>query len=117
MRCRAFSSARGVPRVGSGVHRIGTLHPCVPVGLLDDKTSWLAEAREYRNQGVHRASVSRNYLIVVGDTSKVQFCNPRTDEVQKLDRLDVIADWIDRTEALFETFGASLRAKCGLPKY
>ncbi|MEJ1966047.1 MAG: hypothetical protein WDO56_32650 [Gammaproteobacteria bacterium] len=85
--------------------------------LLEDKTSWLSEAREFRNHGVHRAPVSRNYIIVVGDSSKVQFRNPRTGVVQQLDRLDVIAGWIDRAEELFERLGASLRNTCGLPTY
>lgn len=85
-------------------------------GLLDDKTSWLSEAREYRNQAIHRAAVSRNYVIVVGDSSKVQFRNPKTGVVHTLDRLEVVSSWIDSTEALFERLGAALRAGCGLPK-
>lgn len=87
------------------------------VGLLDDNTSWLAEAREYRNHAIHRAAVSRNYVIVVGESSKVQFRNPKTGVVTAVDRLEMVSGWMDNTEELFERLGAQLRATCGLPKY
>lgn len=60
--------------------------------------------------------MSRNHLIIVGDSSKIQFRNPKTGVVHTSDRLNVVSSWIDSTEALFEKLGEELRAGCRLPK-
>jgi hypothetical protein len=87
--------------------------------LLDDKNSWIAEVREYRNHQMHRATVSRNYLLEIGsqEESKIQLRDPRSGTLKEQDRLVVMRDWIEKTEQLYERLGKSLRADCELPPY
>jgi uncharacterized protein DUF6586 len=85
--------------------------------LLKNKSSWLSEAREFRNHPTHRSAINRNFNIVVPGKSAIQYKHPRTGTARSKDRFDDMADWIVSVEVLFKRLSQTLRQSCGLPPH
>lgn len=68
--------------------------------LLAQSTSWLAVAVELRNQGTHRAAVSRLFHVGGEEDGLVYYHDPRDDSTIKQNVPDYLKSVIDQMEAL-----------------
>ena len=71
-------------------------------GLLNDKTSWLARAKEVRDQPTHRGANPRIFHVGGEQDGTIQLKQFADDKegLGKMDYLDLYAEWLQQMKAL-----------------